>query len=52
MDKARRDNAGPQTILATFGQGAANAVFKVTLPSDKNPFSRGGVWSFRCPVAL
>ncbi|MBW8785904.1 MAG: type VI secretion system membrane subunit TssM, partial [Novosphingobium sp.] len=52
MDLARKENAGPQAILATFGDGPKNVVFKVTLPTDANPFSRGGVWSFRCPVAL
>lgn len=52
MDSARRENAGAQAILATFGSGAQTVVFKVSLPSEKNPFSRGGVWSFRCPVAL
>lgn len=52
MDQARRENAGPQTLLATFGQGDVSTVFRVSLPSDRNPFSRGGVWSFRCPVVL
>ena len=52
MDDARKENAGEQAMLATFGSGAQTAVFKVTLPGDSNPFSRGGVWSFRCPVAL
>ena len=52
MDAAKRENAGPTALLATFGQGAQTAVFKVSLPNERNPFSRGGVWSFRCPVAL
>ncbi len=52
MDKARKENAGEQAMNATFGTGAQTAVFKVTLPGESNPFSRGGVWSFRCPVAL
>ncbi|MEZ5749054.1 MAG: type VI secretion IcmF C-terminal domain-containing protein [Caenibius sp.] len=52
MDEARRENAGPQSILATFGRGAKNVAFKVSLPGTQNPFGRGGVWSFRCPVAL
>lgn len=52
MDKARRENAGPQTLLATFGEGDKSVVFKISLPSDRNPFSRGGLWSFRCPVTL
>jgi type VI secretion system protein ImpL len=52
MDTARRENAGPQTFLATFGQGDASVVFRISLPSERNPFSRGGLWSFRCPVSL
>lgn len=52
MDQARKENAGPQTLLVTFGSGAQTATFKVSLPSERNPFSRGGLWSFRCPVAL
>jgi type VI secretion system protein ImpL len=52
MDKARRENSGPQTMLATFGEGDVSAVFRISLPSDRNPFNRGGVWSFRCPTTL
>ena len=52
FDKAKRENSGPQTVLATFGQGDVSAVFRVTLPSDRNPFGRGGIWSFRCPITL
>ncbi|WP_420382719.1 type VI secretion system membrane subunit TssM [Novosphingobium sp.] len=52
MDAAHKENAGPQTITATFGSAARTAVFKITLPGDSNPFGRGGVWSFRCPTAL
>ena len=52
FDKANKENAGTQAIKATFGDGARAVTFAVRLPSDKNPFSRGGVWSFRCPVKL
>lgn len=52
FDKAKRENAGAQAVLATFGSGAQSVVFKLSLPDDKNPFSRGGVWSFRCPTVL
>jgi type VI secretion system protein ImpL len=52
MDEARKENAGQQAMLVTFGKGAQTAVFKMTLPGDSNPFNRGGVWSLRCPVAL
>lgn len=52
MDKAKRENSGPSTLLATFGQGDVSAVFRISLPSDRNPFGRGGLWSFRCPANL
>jgi type VI secretion system protein ImpL len=52
MDQARRENAGPNAIKATFGEGATAATFRILLPSDRNPFGRGGLWSFRCPGAL
>ena len=52
MDEARKENSGPLTLLATFGSNAKTAVFQVSLTDENNPFGRGGVWSFRCPVAL
>lgn len=52
MDLAAKENFGPQAIKATFGDGAATATLIVQLPSDQNPFGRGGLWSFRCPAAL
>ncbi|SFS03866.1 type VI secretion system membrane subunit TssM [Sphingomonas jatrophae] len=52
MEKATRENAGPTAFLATFGDASAGATFKVTLPSEKNPFAKGGMWTFRCPVTL
>ena len=52
MDAGQKENAGPTAIKATFGQGAQFVAFKITLPSDKNPFGRGGMWSFRCPAKL
>lgn len=52
LDAARKENAGPQSVIATFGSGAQTAVFKISLPNDRNPFGRGGLWSFRCPVTL
>jgi type VI secretion system protein ImpL len=52
MDQAKKQNTGPTSFTATFGQGANTAAFKVTLPTDQNPFSRGGLWSFRCPSTL
>jgi type VI secretion system protein ImpL len=52
LDAAEKENAGPTTIKATFGQGGQTATFKIQLPSAANPFSRGGPWSFRCPARL
>ncbi|USQ98583.1 type VI secretion IcmF C-terminal domain-containing protein [Caulobacter sp. RL271] len=52
MDAAQKENAGPATLKATFGQGSQYFSLKVSLPSDKNPFGRGGLWSFRCPGKL
>ena len=52
MDSAKKQNTGPTSFTATFGQGANTVTFKITLPSDQNPFSRGGLWSFRCPSKL
>jgi type VI secretion system protein ImpL len=52
FDAARKENAGPTAFKATFGEGASSVTFRVTLPGEKNPFSRGGIWSFRCPPRL
>ena len=52
MDKARRQNAGPTSFLATFGSGDKTVTLRIELSSDKNPFSRGGIWTFRCPNTL
>lgn len=52
LDDAKKENAGETAIKATFGDGAQFVTFRIGLPSDKNPFSRGGLWSFRCPAKL
>lgn len=52
FDKARRRNDGQTAFQATFGGGDRSATLRIILPSDRNPFSRGGMWTFRCPVAL
>ncbi|MEO5598568.1 MAG: type VI secretion IcmF C-terminal domain-containing protein, partial [Novosphingobium sp.] len=52
MDKARFEKRGG-TVYATFGTGTKTVAFKVTFPTEQNPFIRGaGVWSFRCPTVL
>lgn len=52
VDKATTENAGPLAFKATFGDGAQSVTLLIKLPTTENPFSRGGVWSFRCPVKL
>jgi type VI secretion system protein ImpL len=52
MDQARRENAGPSAFLATFEEGGQGATFRFTLTSERNPFGKGGLWTFRCPVQL
>lgn len=52
MDKARRENSGPTTFLATFGDGITGVTFRIGLPDEHNPFARGGIWTFRCPIQL
>lgn len=52
FDAARKENSGPTAFKATFGEGASYVTLRVLLPSEKNPFSRGGLWSFRCPPRL
>lgn len=52
MDQADKRNAGPQTIQAAFGTGPERSVLTIVLPGTTNPFSRGGLWSFRCPATL
>ncbi|MEN3749464.1 type VI secretion system membrane subunit TssM [Sphingomonas sp. HF-S3] len=52
MGKADKENAGAQAIRARFGEGGLSVTLAVQLPSQHNPFSRGDLWSFRCPSAL
>jgi type VI secretion system protein ImpL len=52
MERAKRENAGETMIRATFGEGAGTVTFLIQLPSNRNPFSRGALWSFRCPSVL
>ncbi len=52
LEKAKKQNSGPTAFQATFGQGTKTVTFNVILNTTFNPFSRGGVWTFRCPVTL
>lgn len=52
MDKVDKQNAGPQAIRASFGDGPRRTVLAISLPGTRNPFNRTGAWSFRCPATL
>jgi len=52
MDRAEKQNAGPKAIRAGFGEGPQRTTLTVQLPGTTNPFSRAGLWSFRCPASL
>lgn len=52
MDKADKQNAGPKKILATFRSGPHWVTLSFELPSTSSPFTRGGMWTFRCPTTL
>ncbi len=53
IDRAsRRQNSGPTAFLATFGDGDKATTIRFALATEQNPFARGGVWTFRCPVTL
>jgi type VI secretion system protein ImpL len=52
MQQAKRENAGETMIRATFGEGTRSATLLIQLPTNRNPFSSGGLWSFRCPSML
>jgi type VI secretion system protein ImpL len=52
MDKADKRNAGERMIRAEFGEGAERTTLAIALPTKRNPFSRAGIWSFRCPASL
>ena len=52
VETARKQNSGTNAFTATFGQGYRTATLKFTLNGTNNPFSRAGIWTFRCPAAL
>jgi type VI secretion system protein ImpL len=53
FDSARTQAATPDQFTATFGEGAAFVTFRVSVVGARgNPFSRQGLWSFRCPPRL
>lgn len=52
MDAGKMSNDGERRITVTFDRNGQSARFAILLPGESNPFSRGGLWSFRCPTAL
>ncbi len=53
FDGARTLAATPDQFTATFGEGASFVTFRISLVGTRgNPFSRLGLWSFRCPPRL
>ena len=52
LDMAKKQNSGTSAFTAQFGQGNQSATIKITYATAKNPFSRAGLWTFRCPVNL
>ena len=52
IDMGEMTNSGANAITEVFASKGETAKFAITLPGSNNPFSRGGLWSFRCPIAL
>jgi type VI secretion system protein ImpL len=53
LDRAvERRNVGPREISATFTVDEQSVTLRIRLPTERDPFSRGGYWSFRCPQTL
>lgn len=52
VEQARKENAGESSITLQFGQYPRSAQFRIDLPSQTDPFSPSGLWSFRCPTSL
>lgn len=52
MDRGSLRKLDARTLNATFGRGAGNVAFKVTVPATGNPFGESGLWNFHCPAAL
>lgn len=52
FDRARIRNLSEGAVEAVFNPGPARAVFTISFPEDRNPFSLGGLWSVKCPQML
>ncbi|QDH33049.1 type VI secretion system membrane subunit TssM [Porphyrobacter sp. YT40] len=52
LERARVRAVTDDTVEAEFNPGPARAVFRISFPTDRNPFSGGGLWSVQCPQML
>ncbi len=52
LDRARVRAISEEMIEAEFNPGPARAVFRISFPANRNPFSGGGLWSVQCPEML
>ncbi len=52
LERARIKAISEDTVEAEFNPGPARAVFRISFPEDRNPFSGGGLWSVQCPPML
>ncbi len=52
LERARIRNLSEESVEAVFNPGPARAVFTISFPADRNPFSGGGLWSVQCPQML
>lgn len=52
LERARIRAVSETMIEAEFNPGPARALFRISFPEDRNPFSGGGLWSVQCPPML
>ncbi|KPF63523.1 type VI secretion system membrane subunit TssM [Porphyrobacter sp. AAP60] len=52
LERARIRNLSEGEVEAVFNPGPARAVFRISFPEDRNPFTLGGLWSVKCPQML
>lgn len=52
LERARIRAISEDTVEAEFNPGPARALFRISFPEDRNPFSGGGLWSVQCPPML
>lgn len=52
LERARIRNLSEGEVEAVFNPGPGRAVFRISFPEDRNPFSLGGLWSVKCPQML